>query len=93
MELLATDVACPGFFPVSVAGDPRDFLRWSWGHGVPAFIFRPHLHPEFPSGQFPESVWLKKNIVALPVRHGLRSGDLSLLREVIHSWRRAVNGR
>jgi perosamine synthetase len=83
------DGACPGFFPVTVAGDVREFLRCSWDYGVPAFLFWPDSHPELPPEQFPESAWLKNNIVALPVHQGLGANDLSLLREVIHSWEQA----
>jgi perosamine synthetase len=81
-----SDGACPGFFPVTVAGDVGEFLQRSRDHGVPAFLFWPHAHPAFPVQQFPEASWLKNNVAVLPVHQGLGADDLSLLRQVIHSW-------
>ena len=84
-----SDGACPGFFPVTVAGGVREFLQCSRDHGVPAFVLWRHAHPEFPRARFPEAIWLKKNVVVLPVHQGLGADDLVLLRELIHGWEQA----
>jgi perosamine synthetase len=82
--------ACPGFFPVTVSGDPAEFIRFCRARGVHAFALWSGLHPAFPAGRFPDAAWLKRQVIALPAHQDLDEDDLALLRELITAWSRAA---
>jgi len=84
------DGASPGFFPVIVAGDSARFIEFCRARGVRAHLLWPRLHPAFPAEQFPETVWMKKQVVVLPAHQDLREGDLALLQELIAAWQQAI---
>ena len=66
---------CPSYFPVLVKDRDRmhDLLS---KEGIFCLKTWPVFYPNLPWSEFPEAVFLKKNIISLPVHHYLPEKDL-----------------
>jgi perosamine synthetase len=66
---------CPSYFPILVKERDRthDFLS---REGIFCLKTWPVFYPNLPWSEFPDAVFLKKNIISLPVHHYLNEKDL-----------------
>lgn len=75
---------CPLAFPF-LTSRAQDLVERLHGKGIGATHWWSPLHPAVPWGDFPESVSLKQNLVALPVHQDLEQGPLErMVEEVRH---------
>ncbi|MBW1789480.1 MAG: DegT/DnrJ/EryC1/StrS aminotransferase family protein [Deltaproteobacteria bacterium] len=82
--------ACPLVFPAAVSGDAAEFIQFCQTRGVLAHFMWQRRHPAFPGSQFPEAVWLRDNVAALPVHQELNEKEMSFLNRVIQDWERGA---
>ena len=59
---------CPSNFPVLVKDRDRTY-EFLLENGIFCLKTWPVFHPNLPWAEFPEAVFLKKNIISLPVHH------------------------
>ena len=72
---LLPEGVCPSYFPIVVKERNRthDFLS---KEGIFCLMTWPVFYPNLPWSEFPDAVFLKKNIISLPVHHYLPEKDL-----------------
>jgi dTDP-4-amino-4,6-dideoxygalactose transaminase len=80
------DGACPFIFPITVQADVNVFMKFCRERGVIADRYWPEIHKDFPIEQYPGSLWLKENVIALPVHQKLSNSDLTAIKNTILEW-------
>jgi perosamine synthetase len=66
---------CPSYFPVLVK-DRDEMHEFLLKKGIFCLKTWPVFYPNLPWSEFPDAVFLKKNIISLPVHHHLPEKDL-----------------
>lgn len=72
------DSVCPWHYLAELL-DPYALYRYLMEKGIKTILFWSYFHAKYPFGMFPESEYLKKHVIALPIHQDLSDVHMNII--------------